>query len=80
MPVVAFRPESNFLVAFLAAFLASKYESSRVPPRLKKTQTHHIFLDQRNILANVFLHKNSALFLIFSRENVNLRSYIWVKL
>lgn len=35
MPVAVFEPESSS-----AAFPAPKYESSRVPPRLKKKQTH----------------------------------------
>lgn len=63
MPVAAFEPESSS-----AAFLASKFESSRVPPRLKmKTQ---IFLGHRNILPHIFLQKNLALLTIPSTEKI----------
>lgn len=75
MPVVAFRPESSS-----AAFLAPKYESSRVPARLKKKKPKCIFPSDRKISANISLHQKPALPTIPSTGNFGLSSYIWVKL
>lgn len=74
MPVAAFRPESSS-----AAFLAPKYESSRVPARLKKP-SNAFFLVTERFQPTFSYIKKSALLTILSTGNFGLGSYIWVKL